>query len=337
MKEQLPKHRISRHPYTTALYVCIFITLSCVAGTAKVVDRVVAVVNDEVITLSELEKEVETISMAIQTDSKAAMPDRDMLMARTLDEIIDQRLIEQKSREFNISVSSDEIDRAYEARRRRMGLEPDEFRKEMVKSGLTEEIFRQKLRANILQNKVISLDVHSKVVITDEMIQQYYEKEYTTNVDEGNYYLLQMGFKWKDSDQEAVLKENRAAALKRAEKIRALAAGGENFKDLAKKHSELPSAVDGGDLGVFSLDEMASWMRKAVENLQPGEVSDIIETTAGYQFFRLAETSQADTPQTVPLESVKDEIRKKISEQKMQEIFSEWVKNLKDQAYIQKL
>ena len=335
MKQQ--SHSISHQAIRAAIAVLFYLAATSSFSMAIVIDRVVAVVNNEVITLSELNKEVETVSNAIQAEKTGAAPDDQELRERTLDEMIDLRLIEQKANEFNVTVSPEEIDKAYESRRLRMGMEPEEFKTEMLKSGLSEEVFRQKLRANILQNKVVSLDVRSKVVITEEMIQDYYDTFYSTNVDIGNYYLLQMGFAWENSADDEVLKKNKTAAREKAERIHALAVKGEDFKTLAKKFSELPSAVDGGDIGVFAIDEMARSMRSAVENLQPGEVSDIIETAAGYQFFQVVASGEEGMKQTVPLESVKEEIRRKIGEQKMQETFSEWVKNLKEQAYIQKL
>ncbi len=314
--------------------ICFFYNISV----AEIVDRIVAVVNDDVITLSELEEEVAALLPAIKKTAQGELGlSNDELQERALDNMIDLRLIEQKAKSFNIGVNKQEIDNAYEARRQRMSLEPAEFRQELLKSGMSEEIYRKKLRANILQNKIISLDVRAKVVITDEMILEYYNKEYTTNVDEGNYYLLQMGFVWNDSSQPDTLKKNKDSAFKKAERIREMALEGEDFKILAKKFSDLPSASDGGDIGVFTLDEMAESMENAVENLQPGEISAIIQTNAGFQFFKLLSSAEDENIEKVPFEEVKDDIRKKIGEQKMQESFSTWVKNLKEKAYIQKL
>lgn len=109
---------------------------------------------------------------------------------------------------------------------------------------------------------------------------------------------------------------------------------GEDFKSVAKKFSDLPSAVDGGDLGILELDDMAPAMRTAVAALETGMMSEIIETTDGYQFFkRLAATDQSSTA----FEAVKEEIRGKLYEQKLKAAFSEWIKNLKENSYIQKL
>lgn len=306
---------------------------------AEVVDRIVAVVNNDVITLSDLDEEVANLVPTVkQANNRELTPaEIEELREKTLDNMIDLHLIEQKAKQVNIGVSEREIDKAYNDRRERMSLEPAEFRQELLGSGLNEETYRQKLRANILQNKVISFDVRAKLVITDEMILDYYNKEYTSQVGNGKFYLLQMGFTWEKSNDEDILNKNKEAASKRADRILNLAKEDQSFKTLATKFSDLPSASDGGDIGVFALDEMAAAMRSAVEDLKPGEISQIIETSAGYQFFKLLSEEDGDAIEAVPLESVKDKIRLKLGEELMKDSFTEWVTNLKDQAYIQKL
>ncbi len=88
---------------------------------------------------------------------------------------------------------------------------------------------------------------------------------------------------------------------------------------MAEKFSDLPSASDGGDIGIFSLDEMAPAMRDAVATLNPGELSKIIETPAGYQFFKLLPGKENAKVDTAPSDAVKEEIREKIFEEKLKD------------------
>ena len=169
------------------------------------------------------------------------------------------------------------------------------------------------------------------------MILDYYDEHYTYRVEEGNYYLLQIGLAWdRDSDSEK-LAEKKARTLKRAERVHSLAVNGQDFKTLAKKFSNLPSATDGGDIGAFTLDEMASSMHSAVGSLDPGGISQIIETDAGYQFFKLLSGDTDTIVVTSSLEGARDEIKQTLYEQKLKEAYTEWIKELKDKAYIQKL
>lgn len=325
--------------FTRVFLICLFIAVGIPQLTfAEVVDKVVAVVNADIITLSELEDEVSSAYRSIARDSEGKPKLNALSQAResALNNMIDQRLIEQKAKEFKVGVSTQEIDNAMLKTRNRMSLSPAEFNDKLKESGLSEELYRKKLRTQILQSKVINIDVRSRVVITDEMMRDYFDKHYKSEVIEGGYYLLQIGFTWKKSDSDNHTEEKKNTR-KRAERIYTLAQNGQNFKELAKKFSELPSAVDGGDIGVFTLDEMAESMRNGIAPLKPGEISQIVEASNSYQFFKVLSGGKEAVIETSPYEDAKEEIRQKIGEEKLKESFSEWVKKLKDDAYIQKL
>jgi peptidyl-prolyl cis-trans isomerase SurA len=170
------------------------------------------------------------------------------------------------------------------------------------------------------------------------MILDYYDENYTSRVKKGNYYLLQMGFSWdKESRSTESLVLSKKNAFKKAERVHKLVEKGEDFRTLAKKFSTLPSAVDGGDIGTFTLDEMASAMRDAVANLKHGQLSKIVETPTEYQFYKLLSEKDGSIVITASYDSVKDEIKEKLYQAKLKEAFAGWVADLKKKAYIQKL
>ncbi len=306
---------------------------------AQVVDKVVAVVNDDIITLSELEEETAELFRSITQNNPEQPLLEAMAQARkmALDSMIERRLIKQKAKKYNVTVTDQDVNTAFDKIRNDMSLDLPEFRKKLEKSGLTEESYRKKLKSQILQSRLLSFDVRSKVVVTDEMIRDYYNEHYTSKVDKGSFYLLQIGCNWNKLDNSEKLQLDKQQALERTNRVLNLAKKGQDFKMLAKKFSEMPSASDGGDIGIFSLDDMAPAMRDAVRDLKPGEVSDIIETSAGYQFFKLLSGDKNAVVTTAPFESVKEEIREKIFEEKLKVAYSEWVRKLKDDAYIQRL
>lgn len=315
------------------LIYCLFAQTTLVQDHAKaeLVDKVIAVVNDDIITLSELEAETETLYQRLALEKSGEALQEALLNARaaTLDAMIDERLISQQAKKTNITVSDEEIEAAYTATRQRAQLSEREFRSKLAESGLTPELYRNRLASSLLQRKLFNITVGSKIVITDEMILDYYDEHYTSRVKGGDkYYLLQMGF---------TITEDKDAAWAKAKKVHARAVAGGDFRSLAKEFSELPSAADGGDIGIFSLDEMAVFMRDAVADLSPGSISSIVETPAGFQFFKLLSGSDGDYVVTTPYEEVEGEIRDQLYELKMREALQQWVTDLKDNAYIQKL
>lgn len=324
-----------------SLALFLVVVLTPFHGTAELLDRVVAVVNDDVITLSELEKEGERFYRDISAKTPATSLAETLQQARehVLDRIIERRLVTQKAKAGNISVSDAEVDAALEQMLAQSRLSKPEFLAKLKEEGLTETAYRQNLRDQVLQSKVVNADVRSKVVITDEEILNYYNSRSSTPVSGEGYYLLQIGISWKkgkDSSPE-IVEADRDKARKEAEKVLEMARDGEDFKALARKYSSMPSAADGGDIGIFQLDEMAPDMQQAVKDLKPAGISDIIETPEGFQFFKLVNSDDGTIPVQGPPEQVKEEIRNKLYDQQLKKAYDEWMDNLKNEAYIQKL
>jgi len=325
-------------------YVLIIILLSLpTVSSAELLDRVVAVVNDEVITLSDLENEGRELFRNISAKTPASSLQEALNRARedVLDALIENRIISQKAKENNISVSPEEVENAFQHMVSRSGQSEEVFLAKVKESGMTEPSYKEQLKYQVLQGKLVSTDIRAKTVITEEEILDYYDTHYTSQVSKGGLYLLQIGFIWRDPKNPdaspETLRVNKLEARKKAEEVLDLANDGEDFKELAKKYSELPSAADGGDLGIFQIDEMAEYMREGVIGLKPGEISEIIETPDGYQFFKLLNNEDGTIVIKTPLEQVKEEIRSKLYEQRMKKSYDEWMTALKDKAYIQKL
>lgn len=331
-------------PASVFLVLLCMLALAPLKGTAELVDRVVAVVNDDVITLSELEKEGEPIyrDLAAKTPSASLADTLQEAREHVLDQLIEKRLVAQKAKAANISVSDAEVDAAFEQVLSQNNVGREDFLARLKSEGITESAYKDNLRGQILQGKLLNSDVRAKVVVTEEEILDYYDTHYTSQVSGEGYYLLQIGISWIDPQNPdappEVLRVNKLSAKEEAEKILAKArAGDEDFKDLARKYSKMPSAADGGDIGVFQLDEMAAAMRNAVQSLKPGEISDIIETPEGYQFFKLVNSEDGSIAVTSRLAAVREEIRNTLYEQRLKEAYATWMEELKNQAYIQKL
>ena len=312
-------------------------------STAQVVDRAVAVVNDEVILLSDLESTGKAYFEKVSESTPEASRAEALRNARNqvLDAIIEDTLIRQEAKKGKISVSDDEFKRSYEQILKQNGLTDAQFMEKVKESGLTREEYNKKLRNQILSEKLINMDVRSKVIVTDTMVKDYYDshsKEQAAT--KGGYALLQMGFTWGQTPESRKSAPNLYAdkmdAKKRAEHAHQLAKEGQDFGELAKKFSNLPSAADGGDIGVFKEDDMAADMREAVIHLKPGEISDIIETPAGFQFFKLIADKAGVDPQS-SYEAAKEKIRDILYREQLKKAFDDWIKNLKAQAYIRKM
>jgi peptidyl-prolyl cis-trans isomerase SurA len=200
--------------------------------------------------------------------------------------------------------------------------------------GVDEDQYRENLRDQILGSKLINYEVRSKVIIPEEKIIDYYDQHYTEQLGVGGYYILQIGVTLDKDGMPADPAEAKKAARKKAERILSLAMSGQDFKQLARQYSDLPSAVDGGDIGAFRKDEMAEYMRDAVTSLKPGEISPVVESPNGYMLFKLLSSQEGKIITKVSYESVKEEIRSTLYQQEMEKRYDSWLKEIRSQAYI---
>ncbi len=321
------------------IFLLVFLMWPAFSG-AELIDRVVAEVNDDVITLSELEKAGESYFKRIRDNAPANEVKMALEKARVevLASLVDKMLLRQEAGKMSISVSEADIDMAIDQILARNKATIEDFRKDLAAMHMTEHEFREDLRDQILQSKLSNYQIRSRLVITEEDIQEYYQKQYTKETQESGYYILQMGFTWEKQGNlvmpGTVAKQD---ARKRAEEIRDRVLDGESFKELAKSFSNLPSAKDGGDIGLIKKDEMAQYMRDTVLPIKPGEVSPIVETESGFQFFKLLSVREGDMVILAPYESVRVEIRDLLYQEEIREQYDKWVKELREKAYIKTL
>lgn len=332
----LKSPKIFSLPRLTALTLLLFFSVSNHAQ-AELVDRVVAVVNSEVILLSELQSETQAIHSRIQDEVPLEEQEEAIIAAedQALDSIIDKKLINQKAQEARVSVNDKEIDRAVANVQQRAHLSEEEFVTELRKSGLSLATYRDNVRSQLLQRKIVNYDIRTKIVISDSMVRDYYDKEYTVQTTAGEFYLLQIGFLWDQNSKKPAAA--KAQAKKETDRIHKLAVSGTDFGGLATKYSQLPSASEGGDIGSFTIDDMSPQMVDAISPLSAGDVSKIIETSSGYQFYKVLSGTGNSEVSKAPYEKVKETIRATLFEKEMQNAFSEWVTSLKEDAYIQKM
>lgn len=309
---------------------------------SELIDRVVAEVNTDVITLSELNEEGESFIRRIITEVPAQ--DRDATLQKAyqdiLDGLIDKLLISQEAARQGIVVTDEEMEAATNRIISASNVSREAFFAELDKNGVDEETYLSNIQSQIYQNKIVTRDIRSKIVITEEMILDYYDNTYTRRVGEGGFYLLQIGIGWDDGESDsdpATIEKNKLEASQKAERVHKLARSGNDFKELARKFSDLPSAADGGDIGIFNEDDMASYMKKAVLTLEPGAVSPIIESPVGFQFFKLLSNREGGIVMQAPYDSVKEDIREELYNQAMQEAFINWIDEMKRKSYIKKL
>jgi len=315
--------------WQTAL-VFLFITTTG-ASYAEVVDRVIAIVNNNVITLSEVNQKGQPLFQQVAEQASPSELPAALQQARRrlIERLIDKKIIQQEAEKKQITVSDKDVDNALKRILDKNRLTMAQFRTQLKTMDMTEKQYREDLKGQILSSKLITYEIRSKIIIPEDKIIDYYDTHYTKRVGQGDYYVLQIGCSVKGPGAAA-----EEEARKKAERIRSIAVAGQDFKALARKYSDLPSAVDGGDIGVFKKDEMAPYMRDVVTKLKPGEISPICKTPSGYQIFKVLSGQKGQIITKAPYESVKNDIHDILYQQEMKNRFEHWMKKMRDQAYI---
>ena len=312
------------------------LVLQVSSALANIIDSCVAVINDDVITLSEVNEAGKPMFQRVAEQVPPEQLADALKQARqtVIEKLIEKRLLVQQAEQMQISVSDEDVERALAQILERNSTTMEQFKSELAKMGMDEQQYRENLRDQLLGSKLINYEVRSKVIVPEEKIIDYYDQHYTEQVGAGGYYILQIGVTLDKEGMPADPVEATKAARKKAERILSLAMGGQDFKQLARQYSDLPSAVDGGDIGAFQEDEMAEYMRDPVTSLKPGEISPVVESPNGYMLFKLLSSQEGKIITKVPYESVKEEIRNTLYQQEMEKRYDTWLEEIRNQAYI---
>ncbi len=315
------------------LVILCLVAFTCpTLSRAETINRIVAIVNDEVITLKDLHDEGAMIFKKITREAPPAQIDNAMRSARKelLSTLIDRKIIEQRAAKLGFAVSDQELNANIQQMLDAQGVSKDNFEMEITRMGDSIEHYQAIIRAQILQSKLVNFDVRSKVVITDDKIRAYYDNQFASEASPDGFHLQQIGVTWGKNPQDKTHEEARQII----DKLRAQAQSGKNFEELAKSKSDLPSAVDGGDIGIFQKDEMSPYMREAISAIKAGEISPVVEAPNTLQFFKLVTSKEGKLVSKAPYETVKDDIRKKLYAAELEENFHKWVQQLRGQADI---
>jgi peptidyl-prolyl cis-trans isomerase SurA len=293
-------------------------------GSAEVANRIVAIVNNEIITAHELDK-----FMKIHPPSEQAKGNQEEVQKQILFQLIDQKLTEEQVKRLGIQISKDDLDKALSRLRAEQGLtNPEHFSAALARGGLTEADLRKRLMEQLQRVRLMSREIGSRIVVPEQKLKEYFENNKTKfqrkeGVRLGEIILL---YPEKASQGERdKLKEKAQGIWDRLKK-------GENFPELARMFSQGFSAAQGGDMGLFGWKELDPTLRETISKMKPGEFSQVLPYPQGWQIIKVI-AIQDNRP--VTLEDVKDEIHEKLFQEEAERRFDQWVKQLRNKAIIQ--
>jgi peptidyl-prolyl cis-trans isomerase SurA len=290
-----------------------------------IADRIVAVVNNDAITLAELQ---ESIAMFRQENKQQVSATDEELGRQFLSRMIDSRLQLQEAERDKIIVDDVELNEEVSERMKRFGAKTTEEFEALVRAqGLTMEAVKKRLRDTLRVSKVVRRKVTLRVSVTDPEIGRYID-ENRSKLETGLSYHARHILIVPQSDSDA----GWEAARIRADLLRAQVVDGGNFAELARQNSRDASAKDGGDLGNLHRGELSQEIEEQILRLRAGEVSAPYRSQLGYHIFRLESKESMDGE---TLQRVRQQVREILFREKYEARMQAWIEEIKRRAIIE--
>lgn len=291
---------------------------------AELVDRIVAVVNSEVVTSVQLDRAIAERRAGIAPTQ--LLTDGEALRRAALDQLIEERLLAQRARELELSVSDDEVETAIQDVQRQNRLTRPQLEDALRQQNIVFADYRENLRRQILRFKVLGREMQSRTDVTSRDIRDYYQQHLDEFRLPPTLTLSRISFPLPDKAGAA----EKVALRLQAEPFRQRLAAGEGFAEVLAAASA--TGGEGGDLGTVAEAELNPAFADAVRSLKPGEVSPLVETPAGIHIFLLTGRTLG---QVTPLEEVKERIRDTLAEGKREDAVKKWLAELRAKARIE--
>ena len=295
---------------------------------SEIVDRVVAVVNDEVITQSE----VDVLLRPWFEQFRSSYSGEDLAiklneMRRSLlSQLIEDKLVYQEAKKRNIEINDTEIEERITEFRRRFKNE-DELARILSAQGMTINKMKERYRQQISIRRLHIMEVRNKILVSPKEIEDYFKTHENEFNQSEKIKLRSITIRKTPEDQG----KKDVDAKAKAEQILIDLKKGADFAKIAQAHSEDHNAPSGGELGFVGRGELAKDIDEIVFALNPGELTPVIETSIGYHIFKIEEKQEGKKQS---LDEVRKDIQEILFREKAKKRFEDWVKDLKSKAYI---
>ena len=244
-------------------------------------DRIVAIVGDEVITQYDLRLRMATALKQLEKQ-KTTLPPQDVLERQLLERMVMDRVQMQFARDGGLRIDDAQLDLAMGRIAANNKMTVQQFKQALEKDGIDYSGFREKIRSELTMTRLREREVESKIIISDGEIDMYLANQAASGSSE-EYQIAHILLRAPESASPEVLQKLRLRgeqALKRARE-------GTSFAELAASFSDAPDALQGGDLGWRPADRLPQLYADAAQRLQPGQVSDLLRSSAGFHIIKL--------------------------------------------------
>lgn len=309
------------------LIIILFIHLSLVCH-AQVVEKIIAIVNDDIVLLSEIEdlqKKIKTGGLV--DDALIDFYDRKKVSASRADAIaylIDEKLIDTEVSRQGIQAPIERVEGEIRSILNSRGVTREQMKQTLKARGVLFSDYQDFIKTTIQRQSLIEREVSSKIKLSDDDIAAYYiQKNLSSRPLVFEFTLSHIVFLSSNGGE--------AAALKRADAVKSKLSSGGSFEALASQYSEDPEFSQGGSFGVFRAGDLIASVEKSVFKLAPGETSDIVKMSDGFHIFKVNKRSLVPSPD---FERRRGEISSILFKSAFQRQFRAWLESLRRTSYV---
>jgi peptidyl-prolyl cis-trans isomerase SurA len=262
------------------------------ASSAKVIDSVYVIVNDEVITRREVDNRVREITARLRSQN-AQLPDPDDLRRQVVEAMISERAQLQLGKEMGVRVSDIELDRAIGRIAESQKMSVQEMRNQMEKEGMTFAQFREQIRNEIIMQRLTDHEVDSKIQVSEAEIDTYLAAEKAAAADRIEVDISQILVRIPENASPEQIAARKARADEVARQLRT----GADFAKMAATYSDAPDALQGGAVGWRDPDRLPQTFASELRKLKPGQVTPVMRTNFGFLILKLVDQRKPDAQQ----------------------------------------
>ncbi len=315
--------------------VALIALVSVDAVHAEIIDRIVAKVNSEIVTLGELKRGSGPYLLAfgIEPEGLDARPDADKVYGQILEDMINTRLLVQEARTLQLEVGENDVDQWITNITSRQGLTEDQFKTALKQKGIRWGDYRKYVKDNLLKFRVVQIKVASKVKISDEELVTAYIDQHKEDPGAGiktvdiSHIFLPIDPDASPSKQAQVM-DLANATWKRAD------GDGAKFAELAKEVSAGPTAAEGGFLGTYREGELGPEIDTAVFVTEAGGITKPVRVSKGVHIFRVHDVRSERDPK---VEKRLQALRVSMREKELNKQLGSWIQALRQKAYVRVL
>jgi len=317
--------------YRKIILILVMAALFGLPAYAEVADKIVAVVNDEIITLYEYNEAFEPYRQNIENTYKGN--DKASFIQQTKEaffqKLIDNLLIEQEAKKKGISdtVKEDDVMAVIQDMLTKQNISMQDFLKKLADEGSSIESVKKEIRSQMIRMRLLKREVRDKIIITDEEIGAYYDKHRQEYEGKESVRMKQLFL----AVPPGADKNMKTKIKNEAFRLRQLIMKGESFDALAAKYSKETAAAHGGDVGFIEKGTIVPEVEAVAFRLPLGQVSEVIQSDAGFHIIKVVDRRGAGLK---PIAMVREEIKAKLEDEKLEVKFDEWISSVRAKSHI---